>query len=91
MFGTDSDQNGMLEEIPRSGTDSYRWLSHLGVCAPYATRRKRRYAVKQVWLNTTFISQGSQSWGKLAVETLRVKTELIIITILHIVAEYINI
>jgi hypothetical protein len=24
LFGTDSDQNGMLEEIPRSGTDSYR-------------------------------------------------------------------
>ncbi len=34
VFGTDSDQNGMLEEIPRSGTDSYRWLSHLGVRAP---------------------------------------------------------
>jgi hypothetical protein len=27
LFGTDSDQNGMLEEIPRSG------LSHLGVHA----------------------------------------------------------
>ena len=24
LFDTDSDQNGMLEEIPRSGTDSYR-------------------------------------------------------------------
>jgi hypothetical protein len=24
LFGTDSDQNGMLEEIPRSGFDSYR-------------------------------------------------------------------
>jgi hypothetical protein len=31
---------------------------------------------EQVWLNTTFISQGSRSWGKLAVETWRVKTEL---------------
>ncbi len=39
---------------------------------------------KQVWLDTTFISQGLRSWGKLAVETWRVKTELIIITILHI-------
>jgi hypothetical protein len=38
---------------------------------------------EQVWLDTTFISQGSWSWGKLAVETWRVKTELIIITILH--------
>ena len=24
LFGTDSDQNGMLEEIPRRGADSYR-------------------------------------------------------------------
>jgi hypothetical protein len=40
---------------------------------------------KQVWLDTTFISQGSRSWGKLVVETWRVKTELIIITILHII------
>jgi hypothetical protein len=39
---------------------------------------------EQVGLDTTFISQGSRSWGKLAVETWRVKTELIIITILHI-------
>jgi hypothetical protein len=66
LFGADSDQNGMLDEIPRSGTDSYRWLSHLGVRAPYATRRKCRYEANQVWLNTTFILQGSQSWGKLA-------------------------
>ncbi len=39
---------------------------------------------EQVWLDTTFISQGSRSWGKLAVETWRVKTELTIIIILHI-------
>ncbi len=85
LFGTDPDQNGMLEEIPRSRTDSYRWLSHLGIRAPYATRRKLRYEANQVRMNTTFISQGSQSWGKLVVETWRVKTELIIITILHII------
>ncbi len=40
---------------------------------------------EQVWLDTTFISQGSGSWGKLAVETWRVKTKSIIITILHII------
>ncbi len=40
---------------------------------------------EQVWLDTTFNSQGSRSWGKLAVKTWRVKTELIIITILHII------
>ncbi len=39
---------------------------------------------EQVWLDTTFISQGSRLWGKLEVETWRVKTELIIITILYI-------
>ncbi len=85
VFGTDPDRNGVLEETPRSWADSYRWLSHLGIRAPYATRRKRRYEANQVWLNTTFISQGSQSWGKLADETWRFKTELIIITILHII------
>ncbi len=85
VFGTDLDWNGVLEETPRSWTDSCRWLSHIGVRAPCATRRKRRNEANQVWLNTTFISQGSQSWGKLAVETWRVKTELIIITILHII------
>jgi hypothetical protein len=84
LFGTDPDRNGVLEETPRSWTDSYRWLSHIGIRAPCATRRKRRYEANKVWLNTTFISQGSQSWGKLAVETWRVKTELIIITILHV-------
>ncbi len=71
MFGTDSDQNWMLEEIPKSGADSYRWLSHLGVRAPYAARRKRKYEANQVWMNTTFISQGPQSWGKLAVLNLK--------------------
>ncbi len=60
-------------------------LGHLGVRAPYVTRRKLRYEANQVWMNTTFISQGPQSWGKLAVETWRVKTELIIIKILHII------
>ncbi len=86
VLGTDSDQNRMLEEIPRSGSDSLPlWLGHLGVRAPYATRRKRRYEANQVWMNTTFISQGPQSGGKLAVEIWRVKTELIIITILHII------
>ncbi len=85
FFGTDPDRNGALEETPRSWTDSCRWLNHFGVRAPYETRRKRRYeANKCGWTQLTFISQGSRSWGKLAVETWRVKTELIIITILHI-------
>ena len=76
---------GCLRKSPEVEFDSYRWLSHLGVRAPYAARRKRRYEANQVWMNTTFIWRGPQSWGKLAVETWRVKTELIIITILHII------
>ncbi len=66
---------GCLRKSPEVEFDSYRWLSHLGVRAPYAARRKRRYKANQVWMNTTFILQGPQSWGKLGVETWRVKTE----------------
>ena len=87
MFGADSDQNRITWGNPQKWcSDSLPLLmGHLGVRAPYATRRKLRYEANQVWMNTTFISQGPQSSGKLAVETWRVKTELIIITILHII------
>ncbi len=87
VFGKDSDQNRITWGNPQKWcSDSLPFLiGHLGVRAPYATRRKLRYEANQVWMNTTFISQGPQSWGKLAVETWRVKTELIIITILHII------
>jgi len=56
---------GLLEEIPRSGVQipCLYLMGHLGVCAPYATRRKLRYEANQVWMNTTFISQGPQSSG----------------------------
>jgi hypothetical protein len=82
-----SDQNRITWGNPQKWfSDSLPLLlGHLGVRAPYATRRKLRYEANQVWMNTTFISQGPQSWRKLAVETWRVKTELIIITILHII------
>ncbi len=73
---------GCLRKSPEVEFD---WLSHLGISAPYAAWRKRRYEANQVWMNTTLFSQGPQSWGKLAVETWRLKTELIIITILHII------
>ncbi len=45
---------------------------------------KLRYEASQVWLNATFYSTRSAIIG-LAVETWRVKTELITITILHII------
>ncbi len=85
LFGTDSDQNRIAWGNPQKWfSDSLPLLlGHVGVRAPYATRRKLRYEANQVWMNTTFILQGPQSWGKLAVETWRVKT--IIITILHII------
>jgi hypothetical protein len=41
-------------------------MGHLGVRAPYATRRNE---ANQVWMNTTYILQSPQSSGKLAVET----------------------
>jgi len=87
MFGTDCDQDRITWGNPQKWcSDSLPFLiGHLGVRAPYDTRRKLRYEANQVWMNTTFISQGPQSSGILAVETWRVKTELIIITILHII------
>jgi hypothetical protein len=87
VFGTDYDQDRITWGNPQKWcSDSLPFLmGHLGIRAPYATRRKLRYEANQVWMNTTFISQGPQSSGILAVETWRVKTELIIITILHII------
>ena len=78
MFGTDSDQNRITWGNPQKWcSDSLPLLkSHLGVL---------RYEANQVWMNTIFISQGPQSQDKLAVETWRVKTELIIFKILHII------
>jgi hypothetical protein len=57
----------------------------LGVRASYAAHAQTQVKSEQVWLNTTFISRGLRLWDKLAVETLRIKTKLIIITILHII------
>ena len=61
----DCDRIGLLEEIPRSGIQisASTKRATIGVRAPYATRRKLRYEANQVWMNTTFISQGPQSSG----------------------------
>ena len=61
----DWDRKGLLEEIPRSGIQISATTKRatIGVRAPYATRRKLRYEANQVWMNTTFISQGPQSSG----------------------------
>jgi hypothetical protein len=57
--------SGLLEEIPRSGVQisASTKRATIGVRAPYATRCKLRYESNQVWMNTTFISQGPQSSG----------------------------
>jgi len=62
-WARDWDSLGLLEEIPRSGVQisASTKRATLGVRAPYATRRKLRYEANQVWINTTFISQGPQS------------------------------
>ncbi len=64
---TDTDRNRALEKPP----------AELIPCRWKPLRRTRllrnlpqtQVWREQVWLNTTFISQGSQSWDKLAVET----------------------
>ncbi len=57
--------SGLLEEIPRSGIQisASTKKATIGVRAPNATRPKLRYEANQVWMNTTFISQGPQSSG----------------------------
>ncbi len=57
--------SGLLGEIPRVVVQmsAFTKRATIGVCAPYATRRKLRYEANQVWMNTTFISQGPQSSG----------------------------
>ncbi len=90
LFGTDPDRNRATWETP----------SRVAIpCRRKPLRRMRllrdpaqtQVWSEQVWLNTTFILQGSRSWDKLAVETQRVKTKLIIITILHIIITTISI
>jgi hypothetical protein len=57
--------SGLLEEIPRVVVQisALTKRATIGVRAPYATRRKLWYKANQVWMNTTFISQGPQSSG----------------------------
>ncbi len=57
--------SGLLGGIPRVVVQMSALTKRatIGVRAPYATRRKLRYEANQVWMNTTFISQGPQSSG----------------------------
>jgi hypothetical protein len=84
LFGTDPDRNRLTCETPNSEAIPCRRkpLRRTLLLRDPAQMQVWR---EQVWLNSTFISQGSRSWDKLAVETWRVKTKLIIITTLHII------
>ncbi len=68
LTGTGS---GLLGGIPRVVVQisALTKRATVGVRAPYATKRKLQYEANQVCMNTTFISQGPQSSGILAVET----------------------
>jgi hypothetical protein len=68
LFGTDPDRNRVLEKPPAAEQIPCRRKPLR------RTRFLRHPAQTQVWseqvgLNTTFISQGSRLWDKLAVET----------------------
>ncbi len=53
---------------PQQWRNSFR-QKPIGVRASYVTHGQMQVWSEQVWLNTTFISRGSRSWDKLAVET----------------------
>ncbi len=67
LFGTDPDWNWALEETPRSWTDSLPSKANRRTPSLRNPAQTQVWS-EQVWLNATFISQGSRSWGKLAVE-----------------------
>jgi hypothetical protein len=70
MFYTDPDRKRVTWETHSSEAIPFRWKP-LDVRASYVTRDPVQMQVwsEQVWLNTTFILQGSRLWDKLAVET----------------------
>ncbi len=51
-------------------------MGHLGVRAPYATRRKLRYEANQVWMNTTFISQEGEFMNAILSRVFWAKTQV---------------
>jgi hypothetical protein len=68
LFGTDPDRNRVLEKPP--AVNRFPAVeSHLGRTRLLRDPTQTQVWSEQVWLNTTFISQGSRSWDILAVET----------------------
>ncbi len=65
LFGTDPDRNRVTWETPSSEAIPFRQKPLRRTRDPAQTQ----VWSEQVWLNTTFILQGSWSWDKLAVET----------------------
>ncbi len=68
VFGTDPDQNRVTWETPSSEPIPNR-RKPLRRTRTLSDPAQTQVWSEQVWLNTTFISQGSRSWDKLAVET----------------------
>ncbi len=68
LFGTDPDRNRATWETPSSEAIPYRRKPLRRTCLLRDPAQTQVWS-EQVWLNTTFISQGSRSWDKLAVET----------------------
>ncbi len=68
LFGTVPDRNRVTWETPSSEAIPFcrKPLTRTGLLRNPA---QTQVWSEQVWLNTTFISQGSRSWDKLAVET----------------------
>ena len=68
LFGTDPDRNRATWETPSSEAIPFR-RKPLRRTRLLRNPAQTQVWSEQVWLNTTFISQGSRSWDKLAVET----------------------
>ena len=68
VFGTDPDRNRALEKPPGVELIPCRRKPLRRTCLLRDPAQTQVWS-EQVWLNTTFISQGSRSWDKLAVKT----------------------
>ncbi len=69
LFGTDPDRNRVTWETPSSEAIPFR-RKPLMLARLLRDPAQTQIWSEQVWLNTTFISQDSRSWDKLAVETV---------------------
>ncbi len=79
LFGTDPDRNRALEKPPAAELIPCR-RKPLRRTRPLRDPAQTQVWSKQVWLNTTFISQGSRSWDKKAFKTIWARQNLQLLT-----------